>query len=213
MAVAEERKQVEAAQAQANEYREHNEKALENTLARLNAFVEFMGTQVGAPPPVTLAQQDVGLYVAQKEQYEARKGQLDRALAAIENVQGETQRKRQEWIAQQADATEKALRDTLPGFGEKTIDDLAVYLGKVGITPKNSEAGYVQKGLWELAAKAKAYDALLADKAKMKPAAPLAKVQKPGASNQTNHATVKEADAMKRYKAKPSVDALADLIG
>jgi hypothetical protein len=55
MAVAEERKQVEAVKAQAAEYREHNEKALENTLARLNAFVEFMGSQVGTPPPVELA--------------------------------------------------------------------------------------------------------------------------------------------------------------
>lgn len=213
MAVAEERKTVEAARAQADEYRQHNEKALEATLSRLNAFVEFMTTQVGTPPPVSLAQQDVGLYIAQKEQFETRKGQLDRALAAIEHVKGETQQQRQAWIAEQADATEKALRDTLPGFGEKTIDDLAQYLGKVGITPKSADIGYVQKGLWEIAAKAKAYDELQAEKAKLKPVSQLAKVQKPAATNQPSRASQKEADAQKRFKAKPSIDALADLIG
>jgi len=212
MAVAEERKTVEAARAQADEYRQHNEKALEATLARLNAFVEFMGTQVGEPPSVTLAQQDVGLYVAQKEQYESRKGQLDRALAAIEHVKGETQQKRQAWIAEQADATEKALRDTLPGFGENTISDLASYLGKVGINPQNSEAGYVQKGLWELAAKAKAYDELQAKTATLKPVAQLPKVQKPSASNQPNRASVAKTDAIKRYNAKPSLSSLGDLL-
>lgn len=212
MAVAEERKVVDAAKAQADEYRQHNEKALENTLARLNAFVEFMGSQVGNPPPVELASQDVGLYVAQKEQYEARKGQLDRALNAIQNVQGETQRQRQAWIAQQADATEKALRDTLPGFGEKTIDDLAGYLGKVGITPQNSEAGYVQKGLWELAAKAKAYDELQAKTATLKPAAPLAKVHKPSADNQISKKTAGKQEAIKRFNAKPSLVSLGDLL-
>lgn len=212
MAVAEERKVVDAVKAQADEYRQHNEKALENTLARLNAFVEFMGSQVGTPPPVELASQDVGLYVAQKEQYEARKGQLERANAAIQNVQGEAQRQRQVWIAQQADATEKALRDTLPGFGEKTIDDLANYMGKVGITPQNSEAGYVQKGLWELAAKAKAYDELQAKTATLKPTAPLAKVQKPSAANQINKTTAGKQEAIKRFNAKPSLVSLGDLL-
>lgn len=64
MAVAEERKHVEALQAQADEYRQHNEKALTATLDRLNAFAQFTESQIGAPPPVELASQDVGLYIA-----------------------------------------------------------------------------------------------------------------------------------------------------
>ena len=55
MAVAEERKHVEALQAQADEYRQHNEKALTATLDRLNAFVKFAESQIGAPPSVELA--------------------------------------------------------------------------------------------------------------------------------------------------------------
>jgi hypothetical protein len=212
MAVAEERKQVEALQAQANEYRQHNEKALENTLARLQAFVTFTESQVGSPPSVELAQQDVAYYLAQKELYETRKGQLHKANEAIGTVQQEAQRSRQAWIAEQADATEKALRDTLPGFGEKTIDELAEYLGKVGITPKTADVGYVQKGLWELAAKAKAYDALQAKTATLKPVAQLAKVQKPAAANQPNKVQINKVEAFKRHATKPTLDSLAALL-
>lgn len=212
MAVAEERKHVETLQAQADEYRQHNEKALGATLDRLNAFVKFAESQIGVPPSVELASQDVGLYIAQKEQYETRKGQLQAAHEAIANVQQETQRQRQAWIAQQADATEKALRDTLPGFGEKTIDDLAAYLGKVGITPKTADVGYVQKGLWEIAAKAKAYDELQAKTATLKPVAQLPKVAKPSASNQPNRKAVNKADAFKAFAAKPSLSNLGNLL-
>lgn len=212
MAVAEERKHVEALQAQADEYRQNNEKALTATLDRLNAFVKFAESQVGAPPSVELASQDVGLYIAQKEQYETRKGQLQAAHEAIANVQQEAQRQRQAWIAQQADATEKALRDTLPGFGEKTIDDLATYLGKVGITPKTADVGYVQKGLWEIAAKAKAYDELQAKTATLKPVSQLPKVAKPSAANQPNRAAVNKAEAFKRFNAKPSLQSLGNLL-
>lgn len=212
MAVAEERKHVESLQAQADEYRQHNEKALGATLDRLNAFVKFAESQIGAPPSVDLASQDVGLYIAQKEQYETRKGQLQAAHEAIANVQQETQRQRQAWIAQQADATEKALRDTLPGFGEKTIDDLAAYLGTVGITPKTADVGYVQKGLWELAAKAKAYDELQAKTATLKPVAQLPRVAKPSASNQPNRKAVNKSDAFKAFSAKPSLSSLGNLL-
>lgn len=213
MAVAEERKQVEALQSQAEEYRQHNEKALTATLDRLNAFAQFTESQLGAPPPVELASQDVGLYIAQKEQYETRKGQLQRAHEAIATVQQEAQRQRQAWIAEQADATEKALKDTLPGFGEKTIDELAAYLGKAGISPKTADIGYVQKGLWEIAAKAKAYDELQAKTATLKPVAQLPKVAKPSAANQPNRAAVNKSEAFKRFDSKQSLQSLGNLLG
>jgi hypothetical protein len=213
MAVAEERKAVEQERAQADQYRKHHEEALTATLDRLNAFATFMETQVGEPPSIALAQQDAGLYVIQKQQYEDRKGQLQRAHEAVGNVQQEAQRLRQAQIVAQADATEKALRDTLPGWTENTLTELADYLGKSGLTPQAAADAYVQKGLWELAHKAKAYDAIQAKKAELKPVAQLAKVQKPSASNQPNRSQQAKADAFKRHAAKPSLDSLAALIG
>lgn len=212
MAVAEERKQVDAIKAQVSEYRQHHEKALDATLAHLTAFRDFMNSQVGTPPPVELASQDVGLYIAQKEQYENRKDTLNKTFEAISNVEQEKQRQRQAWIAQQADETEKALRSTLPGFGDNTLNELADYLGKSGLTPQAAGEAFVQKGLWELAHKAKAYDALQEQKSKLKPIAQLAKVQKPKASNQPNREQVKKANAQSRYKANPSLQTLADLL-
>jgi predicted DNA-binding helix-hairpin-helix protein len=212
MAVAEERKQVETLQAQASEYRQHQEKALGATLDRLNAFVQFMESQVGLPPPIELAQHDAASFLAQKQLYEDRKGQLTKAHEAIGNVTQETQRQRQAWIAKQAGDTEKALRDTLPGFDDNTINDLASYLDKVGINPQTADVAFVQKGVWELAQKAKAYDAILADKAKLKPVAQLAKVQKPSASNQPNRTQQGKSEAFKRYESKPTLANLAALL-
>jgi hypothetical protein len=70
----------------------------------------------------------------------------------------------------------------------------------------------LEPGFWQLAHKAKAYDALLAKKAEMKPKAELPKVSEPAASNPTPRAEVKRADARKNYKARPSLDTLSKLI-
>lgn len=211
MALAEDRKSVEAERTQAQETRQHHEKALTATLDRLNAFIQFTEATLGDPPSIDLAQQDAGLYVIKKQQYEDRKGQLDRALQAVQNVQQEAQRERQARIVEQADATEKALRDTLPGWTDNTLNELADYLGKVGLNPQTAQDAFVQKGLWELAHKAKAYDAIVAKKAELKPKAQLAKVQKPAASNQPNRSQQGRTEAIKRYQAKPSLNSLADL--
>lgn len=214
MAVAEERKAAEAERAKAAEYRQNHEQALTETIGRLQAFAQFMEEQVGSPPPIEWAQQDAAYYLAQKELYENRKGQLQQAHAAIQNLTQEQSRQRQDWIARQADETERALKDTLPGWSDETMDALAGYLGNFGLTPKTVDVAFVQKGLWELAHKAKAYDDLLAKKATLKPKAELQRVQKPSASNQPNRAGVQKAKAFERLKRNPSsVDALADLIG
>lgn len=212
MALAEERKAVEVERTKADQYRQQHEQALQHTEDRLQAFANYMQEQVGSPPPIEWAQQDAAYYLAQKELHEARKGQLQQAFAAIEHVRQEAQRQRQAWITEQADATEKALSSTLPGWNDAMLDDLAGYLGKAGITPQNSGDAFVSKGLWELAHKAKAYDAIQAEKAKLKPKADLQKVVKPSAAHQPNRAAAKQADALKRHRAAPSLNTLADLM-
>ena len=89
MAVAEERKAVEQAREQAEQYRQRNEQAVQQNLAALQAFERFTAAQLGDPPPIEWAQQDASYYLAQKEQYEARKGQLQQAQTAIQHLQGE----------------------------------------------------------------------------------------------------------------------------
>lgn len=212
MAVAEERKVVEREKAQAEQYRQRNEQAVQQNLAALQAFERFTAAQLGDPPPIEWAQQDASYYLAQKEQYEARKGQLQQAQTAIQHLQGEAHRQRQEWIAQQADATEAALRDTLPGWNDDTLTELATYAGKLGLTPQSLDLAFVQKGFWELAHKAKAYDELQARKAELKPREQLTKVQRPSAGNQPNRVAQKREKAEQRYKAAPSLNTLADLI-
>lgn len=211
MALAEERKGVEVERSKADEYRRANEEALQHTEDRLQAFAQYMQEQVGAPPPIEWAQQDAAYYLAQKELYEARKGQLHQAFAAIEAVRQEAQRKRQAWMTEQADATEKALSSTLPGWNDAMLEDLAGYLGKAGITPQNAGDAFVTKGLWELAHKAKAYDALQADKAKLKPKNELQKVVKPSQAHTPNREDARRAEAMKRHKAAPSLNTLLEL--
>lgn len=215
MAVAEERKVVEQVKAQADHFRQENERALTETVSRLQAFSDFMQSQVGEPPSIdVLHTYGSDQYLALKEQHEARSGQLQQAQAAIQHLQGEQHRQRQAWITQQADATEQALRDTLPGWNDNTLSELAEYAAKHGLNPQTVDVAFVQKGLWEIAHKAKAYDALLAKKAELKPVAQLAKVQKPAASNQPNRAALSKAAAEKNFAAKPgSIDALAKLVG
>lgn len=212
MAVAEERKAVESAKAQADQSRQHAEQALTEQLNRLQALEQFYESQLGDPPPIEWAQQDAAYYLAQKELYESRKGQLAQAQTAIQKLQHDQQRQRQAWIVQQADATEKALRDTLPGWNDDTLTTLAEYAGKHGLNPQTVDIAFVQKGLWEVLHKAKAYDALQAQKAQLKPKTQLPKVQKPGGNNQPNRGEARHADALKRHKAKPSINTLADLM-
>lgn len=212
MALAEERKAVEQTQAKAAEVWQQNMTALEQTEDRLQAFVNFMETQVGDPPPIAWAQQDAAYYLAQKQLHEDRKGQLEKALSAVENVRQEAQRKRQALIGETAAATEKALKDTLPGWNDTMLHELGEYLGKAGLSAQISPEFFVQKGLWELAHKAKAYDQIQADKAKLKPRTELKKVQKPSAGVTQNRAEAKRTEAMKRHRSAPSISTLADLM-
>lgn len=208
MAVAEERKAVQAERTQTEAIRKQYESSLNDSLARLNAFSEFMQAQLGDEPPVAWAAENAGYYLAQKKLYDDRKGQLQQAQAAIEHLKQEQSRQRQDWLARQADETERALRDTLPGWNDGTLEDLAGYLRTKGLTPETLDAGYVQKGVWELAHKAKAYDAIQAKKAEMKPKEKLVRVAKPSAVNTSARAS-ERARREKEFDKNPSVDTLA----
>jgi hypothetical protein len=212
MAVAEERKAVEAEKARVAEVRKQHEAVNTEVIGRLQAFRDYVQSTLGDPPSTDLIHtHGAEVYLAQKEQHEHRKGQLQQAEAAIQHQMGEAHRKRQAFLAEQADASIKALKNTLPGWNDNTLPELEKYVADHGLTVENAEAGYVQKGLWELAHKAKAYDAIQAQKAQMKPKQQLTKVAKPQAANPTG----KAADRVKReaaFNKNPSVDALAALL-
>lgn len=212
MAVAEERKAVEAERTKASEYRQQQESALSQTVDQLQAVSRFMESQLGAPPSIDILHtQGSDVYLAHKEQYEHRRAQLSQAYQAIESLQQEAQRKRQAWIAEQAESTMKALGDTLPGWNDEMLNTLSEYGGNHGLNPQSVGDAFVSKGFWEVLNKAKAYDALQAQKAQLKPKAELPKVQKPGANNQPPQ-FAKRQEALKRHKAKPSMQSLADLL-
>lgn len=211
MAVAAERDAVKAERAQAESYRAGVEKANSEAIARLEAYTKYIEGQVGQMPDAAMLDYDTAGYLRQKEQYEARKGQLQQAYAATQQLQHEQARQRQAWIEAKAAATEKALRDTLPGWSDDTLNELAGYAEKIGLTPQSAEAAMLEPGFWTLAHKAKAYDAIQEKKASMKPTEKLAKVIKPTANN-TSSKVAERAKREAAFNKNPSVDSLADLL-
>ena len=211
MAVAEERKAVEAESAKVSALRAQVEAAHTESIGRLEAFRSYMQEQLGSPPPVEWASTDAGYYIAQKESYEQRKGQLQQAEAAIEHLKGEQHRQRQAHIAKQAQDAVEHLKSTLPDWTENTLPELEKYVNEQGLTAESMEAGYVQKSLWTMAHKAKAYDEIMAKKATMKPVAQLQKVVRPQANNQPQ-SLARRQEAVKRHNANPSISTLADLL-
>src|SRR4249919_1701710 len=161
MEVAEQRKAAEAERAQVTEARQKYEQTLTESANRLDAWTKFMESQVGNPPDKAMLDYDTTGYLRQKEEYDARRGQLQQAYAARQHLEQEQARERQAWINERATATEKVLKDTLPDWNDDTLHSLADYAGKLGLTPQSSEAALLEPGFWQLAHKAKAYDALL----------------------------------------------------
>lgn len=212
-AVAEERKAIEPIKAEAEKFRQENEQALAETVDRLSAYKTFMESQIGTPPPIEWASTDAGYYLAQKELYESRKGQLQQANAEIQRAQDEQARQRQAWVNQQAESTEKALRDTLPGWNDAMLKDLTEYAGSLGLNPQNTNIAFLQKGFWELAHKAKAFDALQAEKAKLKPIKEMPKVAKPNASNPVSSTARVSQSRTEAYQKRPSLTTLGALFG
>jgi hypothetical protein len=211
MALAEERKAIEPLKREAEQFRQQTNEALTEAISRLDGYAKFLQAQIGSPPPITLASTDAGSYLAQKELYEARKGQLDTVLSESRALVEEQARQRQAYVNHKATQAEKALKDTLPGWNDAMLTELAGYADSFGLNPGSADMAMLEPGFWQMAQKAKAYDALQAEKAKLKPVNQLPKVHKPSANNQPPQ-LARRQEAIKRHKANPSVDSLAALL-
>jgi hypothetical protein len=213
MAVAEERKAIEPIKAKATETLQRHEEALNETLHRLNAFAQHVEAELGAPPDVSLATYDAGAYLAQKEMHQSRVDKLKQAYDQIGYLSNQQNQLRQSQLLEQANETESYLVENLPGWKdapEKSLQELNAYIKSYGLSPETTKDAYVQKGLWEIAHKAKLFDKLQEEKSKLTPKAQLPKVMKPSANNQPIN--VKRQDALKRYEAKKSIDTIAALM-
>lgn len=211
MAVAEERKAVQAERERIVQTRAQVDEQLTETVNRLHAFSQYMEANVGQPPDPSMLDYDTAGYLRQKEQYEARRGQFQQAYAAIQHLQDEQARQRQAWIAERAEAAERVLANTLPGWSDDTLNDLSGYAQGYGLTPKEAGEAMLSPGFWQLIHKAKAFDAIQAKKAEMKPTQKLARVAKPTAVN-TSGKVAERAKREAAFNKNPSVDALADLL-
>ena len=213
MALAEERKAMEPIKAQAQEKLAQYEQGLTETLARLQTAADFLESELGQPPSVELASYDAGAYLAQKEAYHARLDKLRNTYGQIQHLDQQRNQIRQSELLERANETEKYLVEHLPGWKdapEKSLAELNSYMKQFGLSPETTKEAYVEKGLWELAHKAREYDRLVERKATLKPKAELPKVQKPAANH--NPSNVRQQEAFKRFKSKPSLESLADLI-
>lgn len=213
MALAEERKALEPVKQQYQERLTQQEQALTETMHRLQTAADFLESELGQPPSTDLASYDAGAYIAQKEAYQARVDKLKNTYGQLQYLEQQQNHLRQSQLLEKANETEKYLVENLPGWKdapEKSLAELNSYIKEYGLSPETTKEAYVEKGLWELAHKAREYDRLMERKATLKPKAELPKVNKPAANH--NPTNVRQQEAFKRFKAKPSLDTLADLI-
>jgi hypothetical protein len=213
-ALADERKALEPVKQQYQERLAQHEQALNETLHRLQTAADFLESELGQPPSTDLASYDAGAYIAQKEAYENRVAKLRNTYGQIQHLDQQKNQLRQSELLEKANETEKYLVEKLPGWKddpEKSLAELNSYIKEYGLSPETTKEAYVEKGLWELAHKAREYDRLVAKKAELKPAkASVPKVLKP--SSNPVPANVRQTEALKRYKQKPTLDSLAGLI-
>jgi len=212
MALADERKALEPIREQAKQKLSEYEGALNETLQRLNTVADFISQDLGEAPDIALASYDANTYIVQKAQHEARLDKLRATYGQIQQVEQERDRQRQTQLYAQANETQAYLVENLPGWKEapeKSLDELNTYIKGYGLSPESTKEAYVQKGLWEIAHKAREYDKLKAAQSKLQPKATLPKVIAQG-NNQV--ANVRQAEARKRFNAKPTLDSLAALM-
>lgn len=211
--LAEERKEVEQRKSLYTERVKQQEQALEETIHRLNSVADFLESELGAPPSIELAQYDASTYIAQKEHYEHRVAKLKNTYGQIQNLTHEQQRLSQVAIEEQANETEAYLIEHLPGWKDdpvKSLKEMNEYINGYGLKPETVKEAYVQKGLWEIAHKAREYDRIIAKRAELKPAkASLPRVIKP--SSNPVPANARHTEAMKRHRAQPSLKTLAEM--
>ena len=213
MALAEERKALEPVKQQYQERLTQHEQALTETMHRLQTAADFLESELGQPPALELAQYDAGAFIAQKEAYQARVDKLRNTYGQLQHLEQQQNQLRQSQLLEKANETEKYLVEHLPGWKdapEKSLAELNSYIKEYGLSPETTKEAYVEKGLWEIAHKAREYDRLMERKATLKPKAELPKVNKPAANH--NPTNVRQQEAYKRFNKKPSLETLADLI-
>lgn len=211
MKLAEERKALDATRGEVAQQRKDYEALHSHYKTNLETLGRVIEAELGTPPPITLAQQDAAQYLAQKELYDRRKDKLNQVRAELDALEQDAHRQRQAEFAQKVQSAEQALKDTLPGWSDAKAQELFDYLGKQGLNFESLGFGIAEKGLFEMAHKAQAYDQLVEKRAQMKPVKNLPKVAAPQAKNQPAQ-LARRQEAMKRHKANPSMSTLADLI-
>ena len=216
MAVAEERKALEPIREKLTQVVTEHESALQETLRQMNSLAEFVQSDLGAPPDISLAHYDAAQYIAQKDAYENRVAKLRTTYSQIQHLEAQQNHIRQSQLYDKANETEKYLVENLPGWKEapeKSLQELNTYIKQYGLSPETTKDAYVEKGLWEIAHKAQQYDKLKEAQAQLKPKAVLPKSIKPSAGNQPN--VIQRQETLKKFdrKANKSLSDLASILG
>jgi small-conductance mechanosensitive channel len=214
MALAEERRAFEGEREQVrslqHEVAQHREQAIND----LQVVHHFLEQQLGDPPDVSLAAHDVSQYVFAKELYEGQRAKLHQVSQALHQMRQQQEAAQASQRKQRLDKVERELIDSLPGWKEAPAEkfkEAADYVESLGLTPADVGEAVATKGFWQLVHKAREYDRLQSEKAKLKPVQSLPKVAKPGNNNQPPQ-LAKRQEALKRHKANPSIKSLADLL-
>lgn len=214
MALGDERRAFESEREEVRTIKQEVKQRHEQVVRDLEVVQAFMEQQLGDPPDVSLAAHDVSQYILAKELYEGQRAKLHQVAQALHQMRQQQEAEQASQRQQRQAKVERELIDSLPGWKDAPAEkfkETADYVMKLGLTPESVGDAALERGFWEMAHKAKAFDAIQAQKAQMKPKAQLAKVDKPAAKNPTG----KAAERAKREAAfarNPSVDALADLL-
>lgn len=216
MAVAEERKALEPIRERLTQTVTQHESALQETLRQLNSLADFVQEDLGSQPDISLAHYDAAAYIAQKDAYDNRVAKLRTTYSQIQHLEQQQNHIRQSQLLEQANETERYLVENLPGWKdapEKSLQDLNSYIKQYGLSPETTKDAYVQKGLWELAHKAKEYDKLKEAQSQLKPKAILPKSIKPSAGNQPN--VIQRQETLKKFdrKSNKGLSDLAAILG
>lgn len=216
MALADERKTIETEREHVRGEAEQVTQTREQAVEDLRAITNFLSGIIGAPPDVSLAQQDASLYLAQKAHHDQLRDKLSQAQQALGIAAKELEAERQRQNAAKQARTEKVLIDTLPGWKDnpqQKFSETARYLESLGLNGKNAGSAALEPGFWQMAVKAKAFDDLQQKKVQSKPAAkPGAKVAAPNAANPVNAAQSAHKAKLERYKSAPSLESLGALM-
>ena len=216
MAVAEERKALEPIRERLTNTVAEHENALQETLRQLHSMAEFVQEDLGEAPDISLAHYDASSYIAQKDAHENRLAKLRTTYAKIQYFEQQQNQLRQSQLLQKANETEAYLVENLSGWKdapEKSLQELNTYIKGYGLSPETTKDAYVERGLWEIAHKAREYDKLKAAQSQLKPTATLPKTIKPSAGNQPN--VIQRQEMLKKFdrKAGKGLSDLASIVG